>query len=498
MFNRPNKLDDRISQLGDNVKPQGHALHFLERLHRADENASRLALDLYHKPEALRFVLDWVKMPGEFTRAAVSLCADDKGPFLVAELDGKFVTCLGRDMGIDGLFFINHSRLLALLVRYGEIADSAAHAQALKSEDLLGSVIGRLETAGMTYTREDLLSIRPLQPLLVYETFRALVEGSLRVTGASSVLSRKHVRNKVDDETAKLFWNEMFSTAHNIVLLGLNGTRGLEPILESEEHTDVLWDALVSTMWMNTVFHASRVIWLLGRLGKKLRRRLERALWHPVHEMDWLLGLLGTAVSMLRQSSSVESATDMLLKLRRKIPNYSPPVTGWIVKYCDDEFFRRLISILTDPHTVIEKYTVPSMQAMLHEELTACKVPAPYDYANPEDIPLDIALSGTVGVAVDFMNDPRKPAALLPLLPVLASAEAEDLYMPRALAEHIALPWSPECTRTILEREKEMWKVPAAKTAKAAGRNDPCPCGSGKKYKKCCFGKPRPRGMLPK
>lgn len=22
------------------------------------------------------------------------------------------------------------------------------------------------------------------------------------------------------------------------------------------------------------------------------------------------------------------------------------------------------------------------------------------------------------------------------------------------------------------------------------GRNDPCPCGSGKKYKSCCFGKP--------
>ena len=21
------------------------------------------------------------------------------------------------------------------------------------------------------------------------------------------------------------------------------------------------------------------------------------------------------------------------------------------------------------------------------------------------------------------------------------------------------------------------------------GRNDPCPCGSGKKYKKCCIGK---------
>lgn len=27
--------------------------------------------------------------------------------------------------------------------------------------------------------------------------------------------------------------------------------------------------------------------------------------------------------------------------------------------------------------------------------------------------------------------------------------------------------------------------TPAATTLKA-GRNDPCPCGSGKKYKKCC------------
>ena len=27
---------------------------------------------------------------------------------------------------------------------------------------------------------------------------------------------------------------------------------------------------------------------------------------------------------------------------------------------------------------------------------------------------------------------------------------------------------------------------PATRTAKAVGRNDPCPCGSGQKYKKCC------------
>ena len=29
-------------------------------------------------------------------------------------------------------------------------------------------------------------------------------------------------------------------------------------------------------------------------------------------------------------------------------------------------------------------------------------------------------------------------------------------------------------------------KQPVRKNGKKPGRNDPCPCGSGKKYKKCC------------
>ncbi len=33
---------------------------------------------------------------------------------------------------------------------------------------------------------------------------------------------------------------------------------------------------------------------------------------------------------------------------------------------------------------------------------------------------------------------------------------------------------------------QERSEVKSATTTKAASRNDPCPCGSGKKYKKCC------------
>jgi uncharacterized protein len=39
------------------------------------------------------------------------------------------------------------------------------------------------------------------------------------------------------------------------------------------------------------------------------------------------------------------------------------------------------------------------------------------------------------------------------------------------------------------ERLMQKLKLADAGTFPDAGRNDPCPCGSGRKYKKCCLGK---------
>ena len=35
-----------------------------------------------------------------------------------------------------------------------------------------------------------------------------------------------------------------------------------------------------------------------------------------------------------------------------------------------------------------------------------------------------------------------------------------------------------------------------AKASSPVGRNDPCPCGSGKKYKRCCLGKVSARRLF--
>ncbi len=45
--------------------------------------------------------------------------------------------------------------------------------------------------------------------------------------------------------------------------------------------------------------------------------------------------------------------------------------------------------------------------------------------------------------------------------------------------------------RSRFRKDGERWfyvdgEVPRARAAATAGRNDPCPCGSGKKFKRCC------------
>jgi uncharacterized protein len=43
--------------------------------------------------------------------------------------------------------------------------------------------------------------------------------------------------------------------------------------------------------------------------------------------------------------------------------------------------------------------------------------------------------------------------------------------------------------RQSLEPQMPLARIKGPQATSKTGRNDPCPCGSGKKYKKCCLGK---------
>ena len=55
-----------------------------------------------------------------------------------------------------------------------------------------------------------------------------------------------------------------------------------------------------------------------------------------------------------------------------------------------------------------------------------------------------------------------------------------DFYAPQTIAERQER-WREE------EAQDEKVSIPILRAAAKVGRNDPCPCGSGRKYKKCCL-----------
>lgn len=98
---------------------------------------------------------------------------------------------------------------------------------------------------------------------------------------------------------------------------------------------------------------------------------------------------------------------------------------------------------------------------------------------------------------VDGLNEilptPYEIKELAEESPLVIDIDFEKLYkkMVEYKAEHLySLPeWDnifDEEKRKELFREQRTSRTVVKSKADKVGRNDPCPCGSGKKYKKCC------------
>ena len=74
--------------------------------------------------------------------------------------------------------------------------------------------------------------------------------------------------------------------------------------------------------------------------------------------------------------------------------------------------------------------------------------------------------------------------------PISARVHSDEKarYVAETCAEHgwhYIIGFEPDNPEDISDLEK-MLNPPKPVTSQKVGRNNPCPCGSGKKYKKCC------------
>ena len=81
--------------------------------------------------------------------------------------------------------------------------------------------------------------------------------------------------------------------------------------------------------------------------------------------------------------------------------------------------------------------------------------------------------------------------SITPESTITLKIDLETLYFNMLKADADYLFNLPEWDRILTDEkreeiEKEYRKSKTVRKEKEPGRNDPCPCGSGKKYKKCC------------
>lgn len=124
---------------------------------------------------------------------------------------------------------------------------------------------------------------------------------------------------------------------------------------------------------------------------------------------------------------------------------------------------------------------------MAHENLGDLDPPATYVYQQAQDVPEDIAVPWALIVPGDIRKDRNVSGWLLSLVPYLARSEAELFYLPRDLIDSMKWSWHPDLALHLLDTDRRTnpARQPATYRAPKIGRNEPCPCGSGKKFKKC-------------
>lgn len=468
-----------------------HAHHFLSRLDRLSTPQIELALTLYRDHLLLQFILDKARVPEGSARVAISLNDPENGPFLVVTRDGKFVTCLGEGMSTGDLHVVSRKRLDDMASKYHVVQDRIAEsAKRVGRHGSLGKLLVRIYESGHRLSREDFRAITIWQPMLGSEFVIWLVEVCEDLQKSTEILMRELRRtDKLDkawDKVLQVHYEMQWALAHITALAFYEGPRVFESfkpeVVNAFQKYTASWPCIRQHIYGIGV----RGIWAAARVGK---------LFLPHYKAQL------TAKSLAGYGNCSAGIATIGMRHRRlraevrkalAVEQASAPERRQVLR-------RMAIDVMDkyeeNPEMALDE---PARRGAEEAVRLALLAPAgsPYRFQRPEDVPRDLALSIYANRLVDFLRHPEGMGLLYDILPWLATIDAEDLYLPADYLSAVRVSWSTSQSNAILVVERDLISLtkPMAHVKEGPARNGPCPCGSGKKYKRCCVDKTAPKG----
>jgi hypothetical protein len=442
----------------------GHDHHFLSRLDRVARTDSELALSLYRDHVLVREIISRSSAPPTAERIAIALRDPVEGPFVLVAQDGHFVTCLAQGMKTD-LPVVSREELDFITKDMDAVRGAA---KVIETSAEHSDVALRLFAEGQHLFREDIPALRAVQPALVHEVvseYLVLAEG---IDNVISRLRRQAGRNsrralRVLGSAYRLMW-----TMRDLAIVA-----GIDSPRLTLNLSRVPWGSLTQIgIISEQSFVALPVMWWPAQVGPALvpkysKRLLAWTRWDTV--LDAIAGLVAIA---------------------SRHPTCRAEVIGLLSAVSQEGGDVRL-GVAQAGAAVLEAVDSGQNTEVVHKAARAqifeLRDMYRLDVARPEDIPGDEAVGYQLVSTFNILEAPEAFVDFLLRLSVVACLEAEQLFLPRAMADLHPTRFREEVQGRVLANLRDpLPTLSARKEERAVGRNAPCPCGSGRKYKKCC------------
>lgn len=443
-------------------------------------------LNLYRDHEAVKYILERVQLPADAARVALAIDDSIEGPFVIVTRDGRFVTCLGAGMSPGDWPVVPRSHIDGLLAKVNDRrARLELAAREMRPNEEEDDFLGRVFTRGSRLAREEFLAISAFESMLGIEPFLSMVDISTEVAQGRPVLLRIRKLVGAAARAIEAYHQSEWAVAHLALLSAAAERKDLDRLLAVSRNSGST-PSLFCAVHSGQTFYL-RGAWMAARLGKGVLPTYRGALSRACDWITMFDASLGIGAVGLRHTGAKAEAK-RLLSAEAAAGKRTPDEIGAVGRAFCAEWVERIMDNVEES-TVKALDTGRDLCVMYGANLPvghACR------FERPEDVPE--ALARTAILAFDGDGDSDRVHGLtLAALPLAARASAEDFYFPRDVLRAWFGAWTGHETLSRLARFARLSLThEPVRAPPTPGRNDPCPCGSGKKWKRCCGAKSKP------
>jgi hypothetical protein len=456
----------------------GHDHHFLSRLDRVHAEEVDFALTLYRDHAFVKRLLAASSLPAGVERVAVALTDAPEPPHIVLQRDGHFVTCLGEGMTTRDLLVIPRAKLDAVRRQIETQRDREAAMREVDARGGLSGVIERMLCAGPNLTREEMAPVFPLAPILRRLLLDMWGKSTQIIIEAQELFAaQKKLRSRFD-AALEMYWQASWAHAHASLVLFHDQPDFLERFTPEGRARSL------SIVGMITGFTSVylRTLAATAKAGKYALPFYRNLLRKPGIGLRVALDCMLALASIGFRHRGLKAEITKLVRSGVDGLALGPEARDDAGRYA-----KVVLDVLARPETLNESHerALRQIASALSQRF---RPGSPLRFERPEDVPAAIIPALGLYIHDHLRLDEASQDRLFMSLQAVVTASPEDLYMPAAY-----LPLAgPAFDRGQVARSVELLrpKVVAATPSqpRAPGRNEPCSCGSGKKYKRCCAG----------